>query len=83
MTERKFEPFADDDTVVSVDGLTIENGFGEIAMFGDIVFRRGDGSLEKIRSLISHLTGIAAALEVGVEGVVSNASVVEEIENPF
>lgn len=84
MSERKFDAFADDRTVVTVGGLTLQNGLSEVAVFGDAVFKRDSASLPGLKLLIESLAGVVAAIEASPEPLEADIIVaVEEVENPF
>ncbi|KMO17980.1 hypothetical protein [Methylobacterium platani] len=81
-----FTPFADDDAVQTLGGLTLENGTARIALHGSLDLARDRESLERARALAEALAAIVAALE-GEADLPERAEEVrvatQEVRNPF
>jgi hypothetical protein len=85
MNVMRFQPFEDDAAVFSYGGLTLENGAGKVAMFGDLKFSRDQSSRRAALALADILRAIAdgiddSAPESAAEEVLA---VIEEVANPF
>jgi hypothetical protein len=59
----RFEPFADDVTVQTVGGLSIENGTDRIAIHGSVDLARDAAGLTRAKALAATLSAIITALE--------------------
>lgn len=62
-TPEHFEPFADDASVRSLGGLSIENGTDRIAVHGSLDITRDRAGLDAARRLRETFEAIARALE--------------------
>ncbi|TNC07327.1 hypothetical protein FF100_32515 [Methylobacterium terricola] len=81
-----FTPFADDEAVQTLGGLTLENGKARIALHGALDFARDRESLGRARALAETLAAIVAALE-GEADLPERAEearvATQEVKNPF
>ena len=80
-----FTPFADDATVETIGGLSVENGSGSIAVHGSLDLPRDRLGLDRARKLKAVADAIVAALEATdlpdeAPRAVSNS---RTVENPF
>lgn len=57
------KPYADDETSMTVGGLTIENGTDRISFSGSLDLARDQRGLDHARALHGLLTAVVAALE--------------------
>jgi len=80
-------PFADGETVMSIDGLTIENGSGEILVYGELCLAKDKRSLRRAKALATVLADVVKALEnagnlpeVATRGA---KGAPDEVANPF
>lgn len=84
MSDEGFEPFADDSTVVVIDGLSIENGQASIILHGDLEISRNQYSIDLIDFLMRTLEVIRAAIPTGdSEGGTVATIAPDEVANPF
>lgn len=60
--------FGNDTEAVTVGGLTLENGIGEVLIHGADTIRRDGDSLFRIRAFIQRLTEIESALMRDLDG---------------
>lgn len=80
-----FRPFADDVTVRTIGGLTLENGTGRIALHGSLDLTRDKAGLERARILKDAVAAIIAALagEDLPDAVAEERPATETVKNPF
>lgn len=80
-----FTPFADDATVETIGGLSVENGAGSIAVHGSLDLPRDRMGLERARKLKAVADAIVAALEASdlPDEAPRTASNSRTVENPF
>ncbi len=80
-----FTPFADDASVRSVGGLSIENGRDRIALHGSLDIGLDRRGLERIRALKEAIDAIAAALEAAdlPDAVAEARRPTRTVKNPF
>ena len=62
-----FRPFVDDAGVVTIGGLTVENGTRAVAMHGTLDLGRDRRSLARARALKAILDAVVAHLEAASE----------------
>ncbi len=80
-----FTAYADDATVVTIGGLSVENGTDAIAIHGNLDLLRDRTGLERARTLRQVAEAIVAALEAGglPEDAPQAASGTRTVANPF
>ncbi|WP_019904568.1 hypothetical protein [Methylobacterium sp. 77] len=80
-----FTPFADDATVETIGGLSLENGAESIAIHGSLDLPRDRTGLERARKLKAVADAIVAALEAAdlPDEAPRTASNSRTVENPF
>ncbi|WP_027172902.1 hypothetical protein [Methylobacterium sp. 10] len=80
-----FTPFADDATVETIGGLSVENGSESIAVHGSLDLPRDRMGLDRARKLKAVADAIVAALEASdlPEEAPRSASNSRTVENPF
>ncbi|WP_419952728.1 hypothetical protein [Methylobacterium sp.] len=80
-----FTPFADDATVETIGGLSVENGTLAIALHGSLDLSRDKAGLERARRLRTIAEEIVAVLETAdlPDEVARTASNTRKVENPF
>lgn len=80
-----FTPFADDATVETIGGLSVENGTLAIAIHGSLDLSRDKVGLERARRLRTIAEAIVAVLEAAdlPDEVARTASNTRKVENPF
>ncbi|MHC2001405.1 hypothetical protein ACYQR9_13265 [Methylobacterium sp. CM6241] len=80
-----FTPFADDATVETIGGLSVENGTLAIALHGSLDLSRDKVGLERARRLRTIAEEIVAVLETAdlPDEVTRTASNTRKVENPF
>ncbi|QAU34103.1 hypothetical protein [Janthinobacterium sp. 17J80-10] len=78
-----FEPFKDDATVLTLDGLTVENRLERIEIYGSLQVTRDKPGLELARELKRVLDATVRALEGETlpERITTRPS--EKVRNPF
>ncbi len=84
--EEHFEPFADDASVRSIGGLSLENGTERIALHGSLDITRDRAGLEAARRLRDTAEAIVRTLEGGdLPERVAEApeAAPREVKNPF
>ncbi|WP_018044383.1 hypothetical protein [Methylobacterium sp. 88A] len=84
-TPPTFTPFADDATVETIGGLSVENGSGSIAIHGSLDLPRDRMGLDRARKLKAVADAIVAALEASdlPDEAPRAASNSRTVENPF
>lgn len=85
MNDDGFKPFADDSSVATLDGLSIENGTSSIMMHGDLVIPKDPSSIERVDFLLMTLGRIRSSLLSLDVDTPSSSELVEpdEVVNPF
>jgi hypothetical protein len=63
MTKKKFQPFADNTTSLSIGELTIENGTDKIALYGSIDLRRDQDGRMQAKALKAAVDAIVRAFD--------------------
>lgn len=80
------KPFAEDEGVSAVGGLSVENGTARVVISGSIEIARDAQGLERARELKRLMDALVAELEAGGEPqqlAQAPQSAVDEIDNPF
>ncbi len=79
-------PFDNDHEVLTIGGLTIENGLDTVALFGELTIAKSKDGLAQAKALQAISSQLVAVLEqmtdLPDEMSVATAQV-EEIDNPF
>lgn len=78
----KFDAFGNDSQVVSIDGLTIENGNSSIAIYGDLTIDKDNG-YQKIKQLATICEQILTALDQPVSQAPLDTVSIDVTDNPF
>lgn len=80
-----FAPFADDATVATIGGLSVENGTLAIAVHGSLDLSRDKAGLDRARRLKAIAEAIVAVLETAdlPDEASRTASNTRKVENPF
>lgn len=79
-------PFDNDREVLTIGGLTIENGLDAVALFGELTITKSKDGLIQAKALQAISNQLVAALEqmANLPDEMSVATApVEEIDNPF
>lgn len=81
----RFEPFADEATVQTIGGLSLENGTERIAIHGAVDLTRDSAGLARARLLAQTLAAIVTALEAQKlpEQVSDAVRPAASVKNPF
>lgn len=85
-TPEHFEPFADDASVRSLGGLSIENGMDRIAVHGSLDITRDRAGLDAARKLRETFEAITRALEgqdLPEQVAEAPEAAPREVKNPF
>jgi hypothetical protein len=82
-----FQPFADDATVQTIGGLSLENGRDAIAVHGSLDLTRDRAGLDRARALQAAITAVVEAL-TGSDlpdeaGPRDEAAKLTTVRNPF
>ncbi|WP_315920895.1 hypothetical protein [Mesorhizobium sp. SP-1A] len=87
MSAIEFKPLEDADSVISIGGLSVENGSDTLLVNGSLELARDEKSIERARQLAELFSKIANKLDADVKaGLTSDLveeSAVTEISNPF
>lgn len=85
MTGKVFKPFADDASVLTIAGLSLENGTQSLVLHGEITIERSSEGMKRVRDLVTVLQSVLEAGEAvpTATGTVEPAAVVDEVANPF
>lgn len=78
-------PFENDNQVLSIGGLSIENGLDAIEIYGELILRRDVDGLSQAKALQEFAQALVAALEQpSIAGADPVAFVPpDRIDNPF
>lgn len=78
----KFDAFGNDSQVVSIGGLTIENGNNSIAIYGDLTINQDDG-YQQIKQLATICEQILTACNQPPSQVSPDVADIDTVDNPF
>ncbi|MBB3937368.1 hypothetical protein [Aureimonas phyllosphaerae] len=87
----EFRPFADDETAVTIGGVTIENGTDRVSLSGSLDIAPDQAGLEAAEALQRAVNAIVEALKakgdlperVGSETETQDAPAPKRVRNPF
>jgi hypothetical protein len=82
---KKFHPFSDDSTSVSIGDFTVENGTDKVALYGSLDVTRDKNGLKQAKTLKAAIDAIVKALEQNVELPDESGPVEapQQAKNPF
>lgn len=86
MTAKTIKPFADDSSVLTLDGLTVENGTLALSIHGDIEITRDRKGLDRARILADLLSAAVSELEAEADlpdNVALDTGDGGSVKNPF
>jgi hypothetical protein len=82
---KKFQPFSDDSTSLSIGEFTVENGTDKIALYGSLDVTRDKNGLKQAKALKAAVDAIVKALEHD-KALPDESGPVEppqQVKNPF
>ncbi|WP_457094225.1 hypothetical protein [Microvirga sp. P5_D2] len=82
---KKFQPFSDDSTSLSIGEFTIENGTDKVALYGSLDVTRDKNGLKQAKALKAAVDAIVKALEQD-KALPDESGPTEEaqqVKNPF
>lgn len=78
-------PFADEETSVGIDDLTVENRTDRVSLYGSLEITRDRAGLERARRLQALLDRVVAVLRAEDEALPARIAEEpgDEVDNPF
>lgn len=82
---KKFQPFSDDSSSLSIGELTVENGTDKVALYGSLDVTRDKNGLKQAKALKSAVDAIVRALEQNKELPDESGPTEDpqQVKNPF
>ncbi|MBA1158931.1 hypothetical protein [Microvirga mediterraneensis] len=82
---KKFQPFSDDSTSLSIGEFTIENGRDKVALYGSLDITRDKSGLKQAKALKAAVDAIVKALEQdeALPDEIGPEETPQQVKNPF
>jgi hypothetical protein len=83
--KKKFQPFSDDSTSLSIGEFTVENGTDKVALYGSLDVTRDKSGLKQAKALKAAVDAIVKALEQdkALPDKSAPTEAPQQVKNPF
>ena len=82
---KKFQPFSDDSTSLTIGGFTVENGTDKVALYGSLDLTRDKNGLKQAKALKVAIDAVVKALEQdkALPDEIGPVEPPQQVKNPF